>query len=59
MIVTAIMTEEQRKPFEEHTKEELIDLALEEIDWVVIGGQDGNEYYNSIQFIRKVLKSLK
>ena len=59
MIVTAIMTEEQRKSFEEHTKEELIDLALEEIDWVVIGGQDGNEYYNSIQFIRKVLRSLK
>ena len=57
--MSVIMTEEQRKPFEEHTKEELIDLALEEIDWVVIGGQDGNEYYNSIQFIRKVLRSLK
>jgi len=24
----------------------------------VIGGQDGEEYYNSIQFLRKVLRSL-
>ncbi len=46
------------KTFEELTKEERIQLALEEIDWIVIGGQDGNEYYNSIQFIRKVLRSL-
>ena len=53
------MTEEQRKPFEELTREELIDLALEEIDWVVIGGQDGEEYYNSITFIKRVLKSLR
>lgn len=53
------MPEKEYKSFEEHTKEELIDLALEEIDWLVLGGQDGEEYYNSIQFIRKVLRSLK
>lgn len=53
------MTEKEYKPFEEHTREELIDLALEEVDWLVIGGQDGEEFYNSIQFIRKVLRSLK
>ena len=53
------MPEKEYKTFEEHTREELIDLALEEIDWIVIGGQDGEEYYNSIQFIRRVLRSLR
>ena len=48
-----------KKSFEDLTREERIKLALEEIDWLVIGGQDGEEFYNSIQFIRKVLKSLK
>jgi hypothetical protein len=47
------------KTFDELTKDQKIQLALEEVDWVVIGGQDGNEYYNSIEFIRKVLRSLK
>jgi hypothetical protein len=47
------------KSFEELTKEEKIKLALEEIDWLTIGGQDGQEFYGSIQFIRKVLRSLK
>lgn len=45
--------------FDELTKDQKIQLALEELDWIVIGGQDGEEFYNSIQFIRKVLKSLK
>ena len=48
-----------KKSFEELTKEERIQLALEEVDWIVIGGQDGEEFYNSIQFIRKVLRSFK
>ena len=47
------------KGFEELTTNEKIQLALEEVDWIVIGGQDGEEFYNSIQFIRKVLRSLK
>ena len=47
------------KSFEELTKEERIKLALEEVDWIVIGGQDGQEFYGSIQFIRKVLRSLQ
>ena len=46
------------KSFEELTKEEKIRLALEEVDWIVLGGQDGEEFYGSIQFIRKVLRSL-
>ena len=47
------------KDFEELTRDQKIQLALEEIDWIVIGGQDGEEFYNSIQFIRKVLRSLR
>ncbi len=48
-----------KKSFDELTKDEKIKLALEEVDWIVIGGQDGQEFYGSIQFIRKVLKSLR
>ena len=48
-----------KKSFEELTRDEKIKLALEEVDWIVIGGQDGQEFYGSIQFIRKVLKSLR
>ena len=47
-----------KKSFEELTREQKIQLALEEIDWLVIGGQDGEEFYGSIQFLRKVLRSL-
>jgi len=46
------------KPFEELTTNEKIQLALEKVDWIVIGGQDGQEFYSSIQFIRRVLRSL-
>jgi len=46
------------KGFEQLTTNEKIQLALEEIDWIVIGGQDGEEFYGSIQFLRKVLRSL-
>ena len=47
-----------KRGFEELTTNEKIQLALEEIDWIVIGGQDGEEFYGSIQFLRKVLRSL-
>ena len=46
------------KDFEDLTRDQKIQLALEEIDWIVIGGQDGQEFYGSIQFLRKVLRSL-
>ena len=48
-----------KKPFKDLTEEERIQLALEELDWIVIGGQDGEEFYGSIQFIRRVLKSFR
>jgi uncharacterized protein YpiB (UPF0302 family) len=47
-----------KKTFEELTTNEKIQLALEEIDYIVLGGQDGQEFYGSIQFLRKVLRSL-
>lgn len=46
------------KGFEELTTNEKIQLALEEINYIVLGGQDGEEFYGSIQFLRKVLRSL-
>ena len=46
------------RDFEDLTREQKIQLALEEVDWIVIGGQDGEEFYNSIQFLRKVLRNL-
>ena len=48
-----------KKEFKDLTEQERIKLALEELDWIVIGGQDGEEFYNSIQFIRRVLKSFR
>jgi hypothetical protein len=56
------MTERQElaeKSFDELTKDQRIQLALEEIDWIVIGGQDGEEFYGSIRFLRRVLRSLR
>jgi hypothetical protein len=58
MMEVAERRELANKTFEELTKDEKIKLALEEIDWIVIGGQDGQEFYGSIQFLRKVLRSL-
>ena len=55
----AVRQELAKKSFEDLTREERIKLALEEVDWIVIGGQDGQEFYGSIQFIRKVLKSFR
>lgn len=58
MIEEAERRELANKEFKDLTEQERIKLALEELDWIVIGGQDGEEFCNSIQFIRKVLRSL-
>ena len=47
------------KTFDELTKDEKIKLALEELSAIVIGGQDGEEFYNSVKFIKDVLESFK
>lgn len=47
------------KKLAEIERNELIDRAIDELGWIVMGGQDGNEFYNSILFIKQVLQSLK
>ena len=41
------------------TRNERIELAEKEIAYIVMGGQDGREYANSIAFILQVLDSLR
>ena len=41
------------------TNNELIDQAIEELGWIVAGGQDSEEFYNSILFIKQVLEKCK
>ena len=45
--------------FEEAERRELINEALEELNAIVMGGQDTREFYQSVTYIRKVLESLK
>ena len=59
MLEEAARRELANKEFKDLTDQERIKLALEELDWIVVGGQDGEEFYNSIQFIRRVLKSFR
>lgn len=47
------------KRLAELEKNELIDKAIEELGWIVAGGQDGEEFYNSILFIKQVLERCK
>lgn len=49
----------QLKTIDEMTRQERVDAAIQEIWYMVQGGQDGREYANSILFIIKVLESLK
>ena len=44
---------------QELTRNERIELAEKEIAYIVMGGQDGREYANSIAFILQVLDSLR
>ena len=48
-----------RPTLQELTRNERIELAEKEIAYLVMGGQDGREYANSIAFILKVLDSLR
>ena len=48
-----------RPTLQELTRNERITLAEKEIAYIVMGGQDGREYANSIAFILQVLDSLR
>ena len=48
-----------RPTLQELTRNERIELAEKEIAYIVMGGQDGREYADSIAFVLQVLDSLK
>ena len=48
-----------RPTLQELPRNERISLAEKEIAYIVMGGQDGREYANSIAFILQVLDSLR
>ena len=48
-----------RPELKELTRNERIELAEKEIAYIVMGGQDGREYANSIAFVLQVLDSLR
>jgi hypothetical protein len=48
-----------RPTLQELTRNERIELAEKEIAYIVMGGQDGREYANSIAFLLQVLDSLR
>jgi hypothetical protein len=54
-----ITKEPAYKTLNEMTREERVDAGLQEVWYLVQGGQDGREYANSISFIVQVLESLK
>jgi hypothetical protein len=53
------MTDKTNKTLDDMTREERVNAGIEEITYVVMGGQDGREYANSIAFIMQVLESLR
>ena len=59
MLEIAERKELANKTIAELTTDEKVKLALEELAAIVMGGQDGEEYYNSIKFIKDVLESFK
>ena len=59
MLDEAARRELANKTIAELTTDEKVKLALEELAAIVMGGQDGEEYYNSIKFIKDVLESFR
>ena len=59
MIEEAAKREAANKTLDEMTREERVNAGLEELGYVVMGGQDTREYTNSISFIMQVLDSLR
>jgi hypothetical protein len=53
------INEHQVKTIAEMSREERVQAAIDEVWYLVQGGQDGREYANSILFIVRVLESLK
>ena len=59
VIVAKVSDEDLEKVMDAAARQELINEALEELNAIVMGGQDTREFYQSVTYIRKVLESLK
>ena len=58
-IVAKVSDEDLEKVMDAATRQELINEALEELNAIVLGGQNTREFYLSISHIRNVLERLK
>ena len=58
-IVAKVSDEDLEKVMDAAARQELINEALEELNAIVLGGQNTREFYLSISHIRNVLERLK
>ena len=58
-IVAKVSEEDLEKVMDAAARQELINEALEELNAIVLGGQNTREFYLSISHIRNVLERLK
>ena len=54
-----VSEEDYQKILSEAERQELINESLEELDAIVMGGQNTREFYLSVSHIRNVLERLK
>lgn len=59
VIVAKVSEEDYQKVMNVAERQELINEALEELNAIVLGGQNTREFYLSISHIRNVLERLK
>ncbi len=58
-IVAKVSEEDFEKVMDAAARQELINEALEELNAIVLGGQNTREFYLSVSHIRNVLERLK
>ena len=58
-ITAKVSKEDFEKVMDAAARQELIDEALEELNAIVLGGQNTREFYLSVSHIRNVLERLK
>ncbi len=59
VIVAKVSEEDYQKVMNVAERQELINEALEELNAIVMGGQNTREFYLSVSHIRNVLERLK
>ena len=58
-IVAKVSDEDLERVMDAAARQELINEALEELNAIVLGGQNTREFYPSVSHIRNVLERLK